>query len=596
MCSGPRSVLRGVLAIITIISMLIAVTNYITCYSEEICRFVNALAVEDGKGRVIELRICIAESDRDKLLIASDGIVEDDTKYSFALSYIVTKLTLNLSKSFRVVIEIPGIEETRGPSASVLVASAIMSMTRGTHIEGSTTGTMNIDGGIDAVGGISQKLKAAKEHGIEIIALPVFNYVRLPRHVLKELNVKPAASVLDAYAILTHDHLNLSVPTIIYNDLLHKLFKELYLEFRNATLDIITKHSLNISKYTQEITKLIEESDKLSKWGLDYSAASLVFTSYFKALAVVYKTCSISYRTELVRKASRILNITMAEVQRIRPQTPLEISIYLEIISRAAEALEIVNSTEYKELIPYAYARALSAYGWLRVFKEVRHQLGNTLGLLINYNDILKTTESLEEILKYLKEMLRSYTGNISRVIYVPTIFRYKPRDPYIRALWRLAEAKYLIDRCATFIRFSSIKNLNISNREISHLLKLFILNTSKVLALRSSRLHDLGFDISIPALYLEYANTSCYLGYYDTALRSLVYAASALLVLEFLSGTVHIPDVHLVTPSYVVNLRIKTELLRRTAICVLPLVLVIGIIGVVIALDTTRASRYEVE
>lgn len=82
-----------------------------------------------------------------------------------------------------------------GPSAGITMASALLSLILNKKIKAkyAMTGEMTLTGSVLAVGGIREKVIAAKREGINNLILPESvkaTYKKLPAHVIKGLNVK----------------------------------------------------------------------------------------------------------------------------------------------------------------------------------------------------------------------------------------------------------------------------------------------------------------------------------------------------------------------------------------------------------------------
>ena len=87
------------------------------------------------------------------------------------------KLTGNDIKDFDVHVQFPGTHNVDGDSASITMATAIISAFEGLPIEQNLamTGSLSIRGEVLPIGGVSAKIEAAAKSGIETIIIPRSN-------------------------------------------------------------------------------------------------------------------------------------------------------------------------------------------------------------------------------------------------------------------------------------------------------------------------------------------------------------------------------------------------------------------------------------
>ena len=93
------------------------------------------------------------------------------------ISAVVKKLTGNDIKDFDVHVQFPGTHNVDGDSASITMATAIISAFEGLPIEQNLamTGSLSIRGEVLPIGGVSAKIEAAAKSGIETIIIPRSN-------------------------------------------------------------------------------------------------------------------------------------------------------------------------------------------------------------------------------------------------------------------------------------------------------------------------------------------------------------------------------------------------------------------------------------
>lgn len=125
-----------------------------------------------------------------------------------AYSYVIANAdALNLPKGYFdnafVHVHVPeGATPKDGPSAGVTMASALVSLARGKQLKKgiAMTGELTLTGRVLAVGGIREKLIAAKRSGVKQVVLPMANkgdYDELPSYIKDGLKVYFAESFAD---------------------------------------------------------------------------------------------------------------------------------------------------------------------------------------------------------------------------------------------------------------------------------------------------------------------------------------------------------------------------------------------------------------
>ncbi len=158
--------------------------------------FIEAIKMPGGKG------------------LETTGLLRDVMKESVrvALSYVRSiSEKYNIDSSFFNTIDIhihipAGAIPKDGPSAGIAIATAIISILTGYPIrkEVAMTGEVTLSGDVLPVGGIREKVLAAKRGGIKIIILPSKNKLdieEIPKELLKDLEFKYIDRVEDAFAI-----------------------------------------------------------------------------------------------------------------------------------------------------------------------------------------------------------------------------------------------------------------------------------------------------------------------------------------------------------------------------------------------------------
>lgn len=118
------------------------------------------------------------------------------------------QLGVYLSTAFDFPIDVKfGVEEIGGPSAGMMFALAIIdrltvgSLAGDLHVAG--TGEITEDGHVGAIGGIAQKMVAAKNDGATVFLAPEENCPDVSGRVPKDLNVVKVSTLSEAREVLT---------------------------------------------------------------------------------------------------------------------------------------------------------------------------------------------------------------------------------------------------------------------------------------------------------------------------------------------------------------------------------------------------------
>jgi PDZ domain-containing protein len=114
---------------------------------------------------------------------------------------------LGITVSFDYPVDVKfGVEDIGGPSAGSMLALGIIDKLGPDDLAGGRviagTGTVDADGTIGAIGGIQQKMIAAKRDGASVFLAPAANCDEVAGHVPSGLKVVKVASLDDAVAAL----------------------------------------------------------------------------------------------------------------------------------------------------------------------------------------------------------------------------------------------------------------------------------------------------------------------------------------------------------------------------------------------------------
>jgi|TARA_B100000959_G_scaffold177410_1_gene185597 Lon-like ATP-dependent protease len=146
---------------------------------------VNGLAVlgadtglSDYSGVVLPVEAMVTPAQgRSGQVIATGGLSDLAKESVINISAVVKKLTGKDIKDFDLHVQFPGTHNVDGDSASITMATAIISAFEGVPIEQNLamTGSLTVRGEVLPIGGVSAKIEAAVKSGISKVIIPKSN-------------------------------------------------------------------------------------------------------------------------------------------------------------------------------------------------------------------------------------------------------------------------------------------------------------------------------------------------------------------------------------------------------------------------------------
>lgn len=168
---------------------------------------VNGLAVlgadsglSDFSGVVLPVEAMVTPSQgRSGQVIATGGLSDLAKESVTNISAVVKKLTGKDIKDFDLHVQFPGTHNVDGDSASITMATAIISAFEGIPIEQNLamTGSLSVRGEVLPIGGVTAKIEAAAKAGIETIIIPRSNLqdVLIDEKYESMVEIKPVDSL-----------------------------------------------------------------------------------------------------------------------------------------------------------------------------------------------------------------------------------------------------------------------------------------------------------------------------------------------------------------------------------------------------------------
>lgn len=169
--------------------------------SKERTGLATGLAWTEIGGDVLEIETTVLPGKGQLTLTGQLGDVMQESAHA-AMSYIRSRATdLGLKKSFHtssdIHVHIPeGATPKDGPSAGITICTAIVSALIKVPAKPNIamTGEITLQGRVLAVGGLKEKLLAAKQHDLTMVILPQENYDEV-QEILKEINLGAIALI-----------------------------------------------------------------------------------------------------------------------------------------------------------------------------------------------------------------------------------------------------------------------------------------------------------------------------------------------------------------------------------------------------------------
>lgn len=167
---------------------------------KDLIGIVNGLAWTEAGGMLLRVETTVMPGKGNLVLTGKMGDVMQESAKA-GMSYVRSRARdLGLDKDFYQTIDIhihipEGAVPKDGPSAGVTMATSIVSAVTGRSVKNqyAMTGELTLGGRILPVGGLKEKLLAAKEAGIESVLIPLENekdFHETPKEILRGMKVR----------------------------------------------------------------------------------------------------------------------------------------------------------------------------------------------------------------------------------------------------------------------------------------------------------------------------------------------------------------------------------------------------------------------
>jgi uncharacterized protein len=300
-----------------------------------------------------------------------------------------------------------------GPSAGAAFTATTMAALQGTQINNDVfvTGTINPAGSIGYVGGIYEKVVAAKDNGAkivlvpkgqELVAVPGENKsVNLTIVALQDWNMQviPVEDITDAYKYLTGFKINRSVvnnedvASEKLNSALKKMSEgllpqaeQLYNDSDNLLKTSSVAEKDKIQSFIEQSKTELDTAKKKFDEGSYYSTSSfavrsMIYSSYAERLVNYYKTKNASYvKSEINIVENDISDFELLFLKNRTMDSVDDVEVIGVVIDRIMESEDTISDAKnaYNQsnfdsalyLTSYAEVRKNTAYQWLILVNE----------------------------------------------------------------------------------------------------------------------------------------------------------------------------------------------------------------------------------
>ncbi len=447
----------------------------------------------EGKGNIHLVEVWFAKGKGDVVIVGPKDIGVD-TLYSARFAKLVVEKILGVNiTNVDVVISITGIKSGKieGPSAGLAFALSIMALITNKELPSDVaiTGAINIDGGVEAVGGVLIKLRAAANANIHKFVLPRANINDEVLREAKKLNVEliPVSTITEAFQVLTHkDIVKYLKPVVPYK--MMELFREDALTIYGKVDDVMEKlieitRKQGISPELQRLinnsleycSELRREFQRAMENQEYYSAASIAYTMYLN-LTLTYALISIPKDINILNEEYKKLNRTVHEMMVKIQEYNLESIDYIvwellvTIASRIDLALELLNSYgKYNETTNKALilSRCKARVETIKLWFDLLIKLSKYKSFNITINEIKNITKKsiniAERLLDYLKALIEYSSKGFEEYVRQLELKLDEAKKCYSKGdlVMSYAKALDIISTITTSLSYATLNNLN---------------------------------------------------------------------------------------------------------------------------------------
>ncbi len=337
-----------------------------------------AAVTEDGLGQLFKAKVILRYPGSGRFEAKPDLFVGSDTEASFRLAATLACIVAGVDPSsvdVTIILDTGG-ERVEGPSASITVFSAVLSLLSNTKIEGVATGTLSPTLLDVTVGGVAEKYAAASSTA-GLFVYPLGNMDEMAGR----RGAEPAATALEAYYRLAgirdgYIEANITVPPGA---------SAAFAESARSDLSLLEDAGRWLIKAAGVDAEIRMAREALER-GLAYAAASLAFTAKIRVLLTnvsltVNSTADPrSYVEDLLKEAEgRVRDARLAYNEtnatglwgfEVKAAAAYRIYVAEKYLGKARDSLDRGDYRSAAGNATLSLARAETALAWLRAHPE----------------------------------------------------------------------------------------------------------------------------------------------------------------------------------------------------------------------------------
>ncbi|HWQ17745.1 MAG TPA: S16 family serine protease [Sulfolobales archaeon] len=395
---------------------------------------VPAVEGQSGRGSVVSVAICINPGGNSLRVYGTDKI-ETDTLISIITAYIIAQLLSNQPpSSYDIDISFEkNVQDVSGPSAGAIMTIAFYSLLSGSEYNGlSGTGAINLDGSIEAVGGIPQKLSALRSSGHEEVFLPIANYIQYRQLIesqFRDLKILPASSIIDLLSV-SPPSWSLEAGEEYVIDVISNVSRDHEAVIRDLLERLVNIYISRVSDTGSTEYRLamgIMDKVRRNPPGTGYASISLYYLSLVQLIQVIVDRDLNGYGKILIQRAVEEYKRSIERLATAFSDIPRSMDLdkfllYLLIFERAANLASYdgivkayTDSGDTGSIARVAgtlYGRALSIDYWLDVLGNMTYSTGVTVDL----DDIYGVSRNILRILG-ISNISEGTVTNLTRII-----------------------------------------------------------------------------------------------------------------------------------------------------------------------------------
>jgi hypothetical protein len=423
-------VLKIYAAISALIMVLLSTLAFNPLTHASNCDYVDVPAVESqsGRGSTVRVTICVSPGSGVIRIYGVDRI-ESDTMVSIFTAYLLAQIYSGKSFSGSDLSIYFGrsVEDVSGPSAGALLTYAFYNILARGEIRPriSGTGAINLDGSVEAVGGIPQKLSALKSLGYRSVFLPAISYIQYSQAIstrFSDLSVTPIGGIKAMLNISTGAEAQPPRDSSLEDiERVSKAHVEMLRSVVSSLIEIyMSRVADRGSQSYREASALLNIASKTQP-PEGYPSINLYYLALISIAQEVVQGDLRGYGAMLIDRAVELYNKSLGVLKEIFSDIPRNQSmdryiVYMLLIERALDLIGYSNtvktymsSGDRSVLAPVAgqiYGRALSITYWADILGNLTKPGENG-----SLRDIYVSSQRLLETLGIANQSQGIYTA-----------------------------------------------------------------------------------------------------------------------------------------------------------------------------------------